>query len=258
MIHVVDVLQHYGIRPVLRNLTLEVREGELLVIMGPNGSGKTTLLGIMAGLLAPLEGYVEIAGMRRRASEEQELAIRRKVYYLPAEPWQPATTGRAFLGAVGELYDVPPVRLMDHAERLLQLFDLADKGDTLIQDYSSGQQKKIALASALITECPVLLLDEPFSGGLDPSGIEALRRVLKGLAQRDDITIVMTTPVPELVEELADRVALLKDGKILACDTPEGLRRLAACEGSLGEVFDQLVQGHTQENIRQYFQEMPK
>lgn len=255
MIQLRNILQHYGIRPILRDVDLEVRTGEVLVIMGPNGTGKTTLLGVMAGVLSPQRGEVEIDGRRRRASEEDELAIRRRVIYLPAEPWlPPGISGREFLMAVGRLYDIPDLHLMDHIDRLLRLFDLEAKQDADLQSLSSGQRKKIALASALVTEAPIMLLDEPFSGGLDPAGIVALKQVLKRLAARDDVTIVMTTPVPELVEELADRIALLREGGILACDTPDGLRRLAGCEGgSLEETLERLLNPKTIENLAHYF-----
>lgn len=255
MIRVVDLLHHYGLRPTLRDVNLEIRAGELVVIMGPNGSGKTTLLAVIAGLLWPAHGYVEIGGLRRRSSEEVELAIRKRVYYLPAEPWLPPNaTGREFLVAVARVYDVPDLQAMDHTDRLLQLFELQQKGDTAIAHYSTGQTKKIALAGALISQASVLLLDEPFSGGLDPSGIQALKRVLKGLAERRDMTILMSSPVPELVEDLADRIALLKGGCVVAFDTAEGLRRLAGVDGVLAEVFERLVQAHTNEHIQQYFE----
>jgi ABC-type multidrug transport system ATPase subunit len=97
-------------------------------------------------------------------------------------------------------------------------------------------------------------LDEPFSGGLDPSGILALKRVLQGLAARDDVTIVMTTPVPELVEELADRIAVIRDGQLAAFDTAAGLRRLTGTDGNLAEVLQRLLNPQILRNIELYFQ----
>ena len=98
MIRVVDVTHHYGVRPVLRRVNLEVQAGELVAVLGPNGMGKTTLLGIIAGVLWPLKGFVEIDGRRRRVSMEEELAIRRRLAYLPDHPWLPGSrTGREFL-----------------------------------------------------------------------------------------------------------------------------------------------------------------
>jgi sodium transport system ATP-binding protein len=119
-----DVTQHYGVKPVLRGISLRMERGELVVILGPDGMGKTTLLGVMAGALAPLRGAVRIDGMTRRGSAEEELAIRKRSVYLPDQPWLPAAvTGREFLLAVGRLYDVEDERLMEHVDRLVDLFD---------------------------------------------------------------------------------------------------------------------------------------
>src|SRR6266853_2608732 len=190
MISVVYVTQHYGIRPVLRHINLTIPPGSLTAVIGPNGMGKSTLLAVIAGVLTPQHGYVEIEGHRRKSSVDAELAIRRQVVYLPDRPWLPKNrTGREFLLGVGRLYDIPVERLMDHVERLLQLFELDKLGDSPIRTYSAGQQKKISLCSALVTEASILLLDEPFSGGLDPSGILALKHVLRRLAQ-DEGTIL--------------------------------------------------------------------
>ena len=121
-----------------------------------------------------------IDGLKRRGSEEEELAIRKMTVYLPDQPWLPAQqTGREFLLAVGRLYDVEDERLMDHVDQLLDLFDLSEQGDTPIRTLSAGQKKKVALCSALVTEAPVLLLDEPFSGGLDPAGLLTLKRIIQ-------------------------------------------------------------------------------
>ncbi|MGP0062438.1 MAG: ATP-binding cassette domain-containing protein [Isosphaeraceae bacterium] len=90
MIELHDVTQHYGVRPVLRGITLRIDRGEVVVILGPNGMGKSTLLGVMAGVLSPQKGSVLIDGLRRRGSEEEEPAIRKMTVYLPDQPWLPA------------------------------------------------------------------------------------------------------------------------------------------------------------------------
>ncbi len=260
MIRVGSLTQHYSVRPVLSDVSLEILTGELVTVLGPNGMGKSTLLSAMAGILSPQEGYVEfeIDGqmVRRRGSTEGELAIRKRVAFLPDKPWLPGMhTGREFMLAVAELYDIPPTERMEHGERLLRLFNLTEQGDQAISGYSAGQQKKIALCATLITRAPYLLLDEPFSGGLDPAGILALKRVLKRLADDQDVTVVMTTPVPELVEELSTRVAIIADGRLAAFDTVEGLRKQAGIDGGLDEVLQQLIHPDTLENIDNYFSE---
>lgn len=258
MIRVVDVTQHYSVRPVLRHVSLEIDQGEMVTILGPNGMGKTTLLGVMAGVIQPQKGHVEINGLRRYGSADEELEIRKQVYYLPDHPWLPKNrTGRELLFAVGRIYERDDDCLFDHVERLLRLFELVREGDWPIRSYSNGQKKKIAICAALVSEAPIQLLDEPFSGGLDPSGIFALKRVLQRLTERGDATIVMTTPVPEVVEELSHRIVVLRDGQVAAFESATGLRRMAQCSGPLSEVLEKLLHPESLDNVARYFQETP-
>jgi ABC-type multidrug transport system ATPase subunit len=217
--------------------------------------GKSTLMGGMAGRLWPIKGRDDVNGKRRRESEAEELAIRREVFFLPAEPYLPTTrTAREWVLAVGRVYGVPDERLMDHVDLLLNLFDLNRQADSRIASCSSGQRKKVALCGALVAETAVMLLDEPFSGGLDPSGILALTRVLRHRVEREGATVVMATPVPEVVEELADRVAVLREGRLVACDTLEGLRAQSGCAGTLDEVYERLVNPQAVANLEKYFE----
>jgi ABC-2 type transport system ATP-binding protein len=256
VIELIDITQHYGVRPVLRGITLCIERGEVVVILGPNGMGKTTLLGVMAGVLSPQKGEVWIDGLKRRNSEEEELAIRRMTVYLPDQPWLPAQrTAREFLQAVGRIYDVEDDRLMAHVEQLLHLFDLDGPGDGPIRALSAGQKKKVALCSALVAETPILLLDEPFSGGLDPAGIVTLKQIVQHHGRRRDRTIVLTSPVPELVEEIATRIIVLHDGEILAFDTLDGLQRLTAHRGTLDEVLQRLIFPDTTRKLEAYLQD---
>jgi ABC-type multidrug transport system ATPase subunit len=258
MINVVDVTHHYRVRPVLKRVNLFVRAGDVVALMGPNGMGKSTLMGLMAGTLWPITGHVEIDGKRRRESEAIEMEIRRQVVYLPADPFLPKSrTGREWVLAVGRVYGVDEHRLLDHTQRLLDLFDLTKNADSSIASYSTGQQKKIALCGALVTEAPIMLLDEPFAGGMDPSGIAALKRVLQHLAKRDDFTIVIATPVSELVEEIADRVAIVIDGEIRAYETIDALKR-AQNASTLEQAYERLVNPQIEQKVQQYFQEAGK
>jgi ABC-type multidrug transport system ATPase subunit len=250
------VTQHYGVRPVLRGISLRIERGEVVVILGPNGMGKSTLLGVMAGVLTPQRGSVLIDGKRRRGSEEEELAIRKMMAFLPDQPWLPANrTGREFVLAVGRLYGVEEERLIDHTIQLLELFDLSEKADSPIRSYSAGQKKKIALCSALVAETELLLLDEPFSGGLDPSGILTLKRLIQHHSRHKNSTIVLTSPVPELIEEIATRVIVVRDGEILAFDTLDGLQRMTGHRGSLSAVLERLIFPETTQKLETYFQD---
>lgn len=254
MIRVVNVTQHYSIKPVLKNINLTIGDGTRVAVIGPNGMGKTTLLSVIAGVLQPQKGYVEIDGLKRRESLETELAIRRRAVFLPDQCWLPKNhTGREYLIRVGKLYDIDGQRLIDHADRLLRLFNLSDLAEAPIRTYSAGQQKKISLCSALITDAPILLLDEPFSGGLDPAGILAMKYLLQRLVIQQRRTVVLTTPVPELVQEIADRLVVVRDGTIVADGSLHDLRREAGT-GSLEDVLERVIFPDTLENIEAYFE----
>lgn len=258
MIDVIDVSHHYGLRPVLSHIDLKIPPGQLVALMGPNGVGKSTLLNIIAGIMTPARGYIEINGLRRRAEEQTELQIRKQISYLADHPWLPEfMTGREWLLAVGQLYDLDAYRLMDHISRLLELFQLSEKGEAPIRTYSNGQKKKIALCAALVPEAPIMVMDEPFTGGLDPSAILALSRVLKLLAERNGMTVVMSSQIAEMVEMTAHRIAILDGTRLVAYDTLEGLRAKAGCNGSLPEVFERIVRPQSVEQIEKYFNRPP-
>ncbi|MCA9027411.1 MAG: ABC transporter ATP-binding protein [Planctomycetaceae bacterium] len=256
MIRVVDVTQHYSVKPVLKGINLEFPEGSTTVIIGPNGMGKTTLLSVMAGTLSPQKGYVEINGLVRRSTAEDEIAIRKQCVYLPDRCWLPKEyTGREFLAAVGQLYEIEINRLLGHAERLVKLFNLTEIADSPIRTYSAGQQKKISLCSALITECPILLLDEPFSGGLDPAGIMALKQLLQSFTRDQKRTVVLTTPVPELVAEVADRLVVINQGEVLAEGAITDFVQQAGPGATLADALQTLVFPETTDHLAAYLSE---
>jgi ABC-type multidrug transport system ATPase subunit len=253
MIEVRDLVQHYGIKPVIRGIDFTVEAGELVSVMGANGVGKSTVLACCAGVLSPQRGYVAIDGVRRRSNPDEELELRRKTAYLPTDYWIPRhMTVREYIMNVGRLYRVEDQRLMDHCDRLLKLFHLRDQADASMTSCSTGQQKKTAVAALLATDAPLLIMDEPFSGGLDPSALAALRRVMQHLAEREDRTILMATPVPELVEDLAHRILILSDGRIAAYGSPAELRLQTGCDGSLQEVIECITSPDAEDQVNAY------
>ena len=256
VISVKNVWHHYGVRPILKDVSLDIKHGELVVVMGPNGMGKSTLLGLIGGTMYPIKGQIEIDGKIRRSSIENEKAIRRKLVYLPDTPFlPPAISGQEFLLSVARLYDIDSIHAMEHAENLLEVFDLKEKADSPISSYSTGQQKKLGLCSALLTEAPILILDEPFSGGLDSAALLTMSKILKMLAARDDITVLMAVPVPELVEPLADKVIIIADGEIVAYDSPDAIKQQAGGNISLSEALEKLAHPDRVNKIDEYLEE---
>jgi ABC-type multidrug transport system ATPase subunit len=252
MIDVAGVFHHYGLRPTLDDVSFTVDTGQTLAVIGPNGSGKTTLLSLLSGMCSPAEGTVSIGGLVRRSSPEAELAIRSRTVFLPDQCWfPPHTTGRQFLLGVGELYGVSTRRLFEHIDQLLSIFHLDKLGDAMISSYSTGQKKKLGLCSALVTDVDVLLLDEPFSGGLDPAGITAMKQILKHLTSREDRTVVLTTPVPELIEEVADEILILREGTILKNASVNEIKAEGDAE-TLDDALRSLIFPETESELRQY------
>ena len=254
MIRVSNVTQHYGVKPVLKNISLEIPEGTRTAVIGPNGMGKTTFLSVLGGALQPQHGTVEIGGLLRRSSVENELTIRKNTVFLPDRSFLPKNrTGREFLMGVGRIYEIDGDRLLDHSDRLLALFELDHLADTPIRNYSAGQQKKIALCSALVTEASTFLLDEPFSGGLDPAGILALKHVLQRLSIEQGKTVVLTSPVPELVAEVADRLIVIRAGEVSFDGTLTDLKNSSGHAGTFDQMLHELIFPETLEMVDAYF-----
>jgi ABC-2 type transport system ATP-binding protein len=252
MIELENVVQHYGISPVLKGISLRIDRGELAAVVGPNGMGKSTLLSCAAGVLHPQKGRILIDGLERRSSEENEIKIRRTAVYLPDQPWLPRLRSvREYVLAVGRLYDIGDDRLFEHTDRLLDVFELTSQADNPLSGLSAGQKKKAGLAAALVADSAVLLLDEPFSGGLDPEGLMALKRILRNRVDRGG-TVLLTSPVAEIVEEIADRVIVLVEGEVLAFDTIDGLRERSGTSGSLNEVLERLLYSDTTRKLENY------
>ncbi len=250
---------HYGFRPILKDLELDVHAGQVTGVMAPNGVGKSTLLSVAAGQVPAWRGFVEINGNKRRDTEASELACRQATVYLPAEPWLPeGLTAREWVVTCGRIWNVDDRRLLDHAGRLLDLFDLGD-GDKTIKSCSTGQKHKVALAGALATDAEVLLFDEPFGGGLDPSGILVLKRLLADAAGRRGRAVLVASPVPETLEGLADRIVVLSrddDGiaRIAADASPVDLQRDTGTS-NLAEAYEALVRPDTVDKLAAYVAE---
>lgn len=211
--------KHYGSVAALEALNLEVKKGEILGYLGPNGAGKTTTIRLLLGLIAPTRGKATIFGLdaQRHAAE-----IHKDIAYVPGETsYWPNLTGAETLrllanvhGGTDQAYQKELVRKFD--------FDPNKK----IRNYSKGNRQKIALIAALASRAKLLIFDEPTSG-LDPVMAKTFRDEVVA-ARKHGQTIFLSSHMLEEVEELCDRVAVLKAGKLVEQGTLDQLRHLSA------------------------------
>jgi ABC-2 type transport system ATP-binding protein len=236
-----DLVKSYGVVKAVNGVSFQVRRGEIMGFLGANGAGKTTTLRMLCGLLTPTSGHALIDGFDIHA---QPLEAKARLGYLDEEPFvHPHLTGREFLNYIADLYRMPrgPER-QQRMERLLGLFELADRNGELIGAYSHGMKQKIGLASLLIREPSVLLLDEP-TNGLDPRSARLVKDLLEELAALGT-TVLLSTHILEVAQALCKRVAIIDRGHVVATGTIEELRAQAGSEqASLEELFLKLTAG---------------
>jgi len=237
MIEIRDVRKSYDGVKALDGLSLKIEAGELFGLIGPNGAGKSTLLKSLVGLIRPEAGEIRIAGLDALTHTQQ---CKSQIGYAAEEPvLYEYLTGREFLEFVGKLRNISEGRLARRIEELLDDFGMQDKAGELIADYSHGMRQKISLAAALIAETKLLLLDEP-TNGLDPESAHRFKQILQDRCA-GGATIVFSSHVLDTVEKICHRVGIIHQGKIVACDSVENLRRLTGSEQSLENVFLSLV-----------------
>lgn len=240
MIKLDHLTKHFGRIAAVDDLSLEVRGGEIMAFLGPNGAGKTTTLRMVGGLLEPTGGRIEVKGHDLARSP---IEVKRIMGFIPDRPYlYEKLTAREFLVFFGGLYGVPPDRASSRGKELLRLFDLTDWSDELIESFSHGMKQRLVMASALLHEPEVLVIDEPMVG-LDPRGARMLKNLFRGLRDRG-VTILLSTHTLSVAEEICDRVAIIHKGRLVSVGTVEDLRVLShRHEAGFEEVFLALTSG---------------
>ncbi len=216
----------------VRDLSLAIGKGELYGFLGQNGAGKTTTLRLLTGLLRPSEGTLRIAGMDHRADGAR---LRQVVGFVPdTPPLYDYLTGRQHTALVASLWNVDRRTRDERAERFFDVLGLRDAIDEPCKAASHGTRKKIHLAAVLTTAPQVLLLDEPTTG-LDPMSTRRLKDLLLEECARGT-TVMLSTHVLEIAEQVCDRVGILAHGRLRAQGTVAELRQRFG-DGSLEDVF---------------------
>lgn len=226
MIEAHGLTRRFGTFTAVSQLSLQVPDGALLALLGPNGAGKTTTIRMLAGLLAPTEGDATVAGYDVR---HHPSAVRASVGLVTDAPGlYEQLTAPAYLTMFGRIYGMPLKDCERRIHELLELFELLDHRNEKMVGFSKGMKQKVALTRALLHEPPVLFLDEPTSG-LDPLAARAVRDLIVGLKHSSRSIILCTHDLDE-AERLADKVAIIRQGQLVAYDTPAALRRQATGE----------------------------
>jgi ABC-2 type transport system ATP-binding protein len=204
----------------LDGVDLTVPEGAVLGLLGPNGAGKTTAVRILTTLLRPDSGRATVAGFDVvRQAQELRSVIGLSGQYAAIDE---NLTGRENLWMFGRLYQLPSAEARARAAELLDQFDLADAGDRTVKTYSGGMRRRLDLASALIGRPRLLVLDEPTTG-LDPRSRLGMWDVIRSLV-REGTTLLLTTQYLEEADELADTIAVVDHGRIIARGTADELK----------------------------------
>jgi len=223
-------------RPAVDGLDLTIARGELYALLGPNGAGKTTTLRMVAGLLAPDAGRIEVNGIDLASDPA---GAKRSMAYLPDDPMlYGKLKPTEYLEFVAGLWGVDGATAEPRARQLLDWLDLTKHAHELTEGFSRGMKQKLALAGALIHEPQLLILDEPLTG-LDAGASRQVKDLLLSHVAKGG-TVILTTHILEVAERLAQRIGIIQHGRLIAQGTLEQLRQETEAE-TLEDLFLQLT-----------------
>lgn len=228
----------YGGKRAVDGIDFEVKSGELYALLGPNGAGKTTTLRMIAGLLNADAGQIHVFDVDAR---KDPIAAKRLIAWLPDEPLlYDKLTAWEYLEFVAGLWGVDIGEARNRAEHLLKLLGLWDNRNDRCETFSRGMKQKAVLAGALIHEPKLLMLDEPLTG-LDAAASRLVKDLIRERVEKG-AAVILTTHILEVAERMADRIGIIKDGKLLTEGRLDELQARAGAQGqSLEDVFLSLI-----------------
>jgi len=243
MIRLTALTKKYGRFTAVDAIDLDVPRGELFGFLGPNGAGKTTTMRMIAGILQPTSGRVEIGGADLAVDP---ISAKNRLGFIPDRPFvYDKLTGAEFLRFVAALYGQDGESVERRMDELLDLFELTPWKDELVESYSHGMRQKLIISSALVHRPDVIVVDEPMVG-LDPKGQKFLKDLFRSFVDRGG-TVLMSTHTLEVAEQMCDRIAIIYEGRILASGTMTEIRAAHPTAGdmSLEDLFLKLTGGIT-------------
>jgi len=233
MIELDRLVKKFGDVIAVNDVSLRLARGEFFAMLGPNAAGKTTTIKLLAGLIKPTSGSARICGFDIQA---QPLEARRRLAYVPDFPFlYDKLTAWEFFRFIGEMFRLDAARIQKNADELVRRFHLEEFADRALEGLSHGTRQRIAIVSALLHDPEVFVIDEPMVG-LDPQHARVVKDVLKERS-RAGMTVLVSTHQLEIAEEMADRIGIIHEGKLIAVGTREELRTQSGAAGALEEIF---------------------
>lgn len=232
MIQIKKVSKKYGDKKALDHVSFDVRDGEIFAFIGHNGAGKTTLIKAICGIQDFDEGKILING---KSIQDDPLECKKQMAYIPDDPeLYEDMKAISYINFVCDMYDVPVETRKNNTELYAKMFSMEKELNSTIRTFSHGMKQKISLIAALAHEPKVLIMDEPFVG-LDPKAIFDMKEIMKKIVKNGG-TIFFSTHILDVAEKLCDRVAIVKQGKIVKVGDMKAIRG----DKSLEKVFLEL------------------
>jgi ABC-2 type transport system ATP-binding protein len=241
MIELDHLVKQFGSIVAVNDVSLKIAPGEFFAMLGPNAAGKTTTIKLLTGLMKPNSGTSRICGFD---IQTEPLAARQRLAYVPDFPFlYDKLTAWEFFRFTGQLFHLEAARIEKNARELVGRFHLEEFADRPLEGLSHGTRQRVAIASALLHDPEVFVIDEPMVG-LDPQHARVVKDVLKERSLAG-MTVLVSTHQLSIAEEMSDRIGIINHGRLIAVGTREELRQLSHTTGHLEEIFLSLTSGPT-------------
>jgi ABC-2 type transport system ATP-binding protein len=233
MIELIHLVKKFGDLVAVNDVTLTVPRGEFFAMLGPNAAGKTTTLKILAGLMKPTSGCARVCGFDVQL---QPLEARRHIAYVPDFPFlYDKLTAWEFFRFTGQLFQMDDASIEANAQELVARFHLDEFVNYPLESLSHGTRQRVAIVSALLHDPEVFVIDEPMVG-LDPQHARVVKDVLKERSVKG-MTVLVSTHQLSVAEEMADRIGIIHNGRLIAVGNRDELRRQSGTAGPLEDIF---------------------
>ncbi len=237
MIKINKLSKKFGHLTAVENISFQVEPGEVLGFLGPNGAGKSTTMKMITGFLAPTSGDIEVSGFN---VANEPIEVKKRIGYLPeGAPSYGEMTPAQYLEFIAQVRQLSGKNKIDRNKEVIQQLHLDKVLNQSIDTLSKGFKRRVGLAQAILHDPEVLILDEP-TDGLDPNQKFEVRELIKNIAP--DKVIIISTHILSEVDAICSRAIIIADGKILADDTPQGLRDKSSSD-KMDDIFREITSG---------------